>query len=187
MACECPSCYRVSPVDTPFCPACGAPMTKEAERSRENARQNRANPGLMPMRWHLFLVWILLPFELIMGCVDLYDSIKKIVEFDASLFRPELLRLVQASVGLNLVYSVALLPLAAITEAALLRMRKRGPKMLLRLDLIKAVYGVVSFVLLLLAHLDGMTLISAGASAVEMILLWVINHIYYEKRETLFL
>lgn len=186
MARECPSCHRISPVDAPYCPACGAPMTEEAVQARENARVNSHIAALLPMKWHWFLIIVSLPLGLIMGCVNLYDTVKMFVQFDAALFKPEMLGLVKVSMGLNALMSVVLLPMLAVTLLSLVRMKKRGPKMLLWVYLLQAVYGAVNFFLLMVAGTDTMTLVNAVFSTLEMALMCLLNNIYYQKRMQLF-
>lgn len=179
----CPACQRTATVDSPYCPACGAPMNEEAQKQEENVRVNSNISALLPMKWHKFIKFVYIPLNLIMSIVNLTETIPMLTQFDASLYKLELLSLVQWSLRLDIFVGAFMIPILAMAEAGLIKMKKYGPRALLSGYLAGTIYGFCQIVLLSRAELP---LLTAVLNALELGLMFILNLIYYRKRRDLF-
>lgn len=183
MARECPSCHRISQLETPYCPACGAPMTAESVQQEQNARVNHGIAALLPMKWHKFLTWVYLPWSIINNGINLYNQFVLIRDFDAAEFSSDLMTLAKCTLGLNMALCLALVPILLLAEIGLLKMQKRGPKILLANFLLQSLYGVANIALLAMANVDFFLSLVATT---EMVLMYILNRKYYRNRQDLF-
>ena len=175
----CPRCQRESPVETEFCPACGAPMDEHVF----HGQQSRAGSLGMPMKWHKFLTWVSLPLGTLMMLHTLITTISNLARFDAKLYVEALVPLVRFSLYTDLAVCAVLLPCFVWTELALLRMQWRGVRGLLLLYGLQAVYGLVQIYLFI--RVGANTLIPI-LSLIETALLLLLSRVYYKKRRGLF-
>ena len=177
----CPSCHRESPVESDFCPACGAPMNEHALRGQKKAAVRALDDP--PMKWHKFLTWISLPLSIVMAVVGLVSAWQTLSSFDPSLFVPEYLPAVRLTMYLDLAVNALMLPLLGIAEYGLLTMRRIGVRALLALYGIQVVYAAV--LLALLVRVKGDPL-QAAVSIVSSGVILALTAVYYKKRQRLF-
>ena len=178
MARVCPSCHFESAVDSAYCPACGAPMDGgEAPREPADAR-------LLPMRWHKFVVYFILPLSLALNLYNLIASWRETAAMDLSAAAPETLGLLKTVLYLGPAVQLLLIPLMLYAELGLVRMRWRGVRALLCLYAVNGIYAVVAAYLL--TRLGLPLPAEMMASAAEAALMVALNRIYYRKRRALF-
>ncbi len=177
----CPKCHRESPVDTDYCPACGAPMDEHVLSGQEKAARRVLDAP--PMKWHKFLTWVSLPLSVVMAIVGLVQAWQTLAAFDESLYIPEYVSLVRFSSQLSVFMEIVVLGLAAGAEWLLLKMKWRGVRLLLMLYAVNSIYTAVTAYMLYKVGLDlEEPIVMLGGS----LLMLVLTRIYYNKRRTLF-
>ncbi len=177
----CPVCHRESPVESDFCPACGAPMDEHvASGQKKAAARALDNP---PMKWHKFLTWFSLPLSLVVGIVSLISAWQDIQGFDPSLYKPEYLTLVKTVMRISLISEIVSLPLILGAEMFLLRMQWTGVRLLLALYVIQLVLAIVLLILGLRTPIDP---VQTSAAVISSALMVVLNAVYYGKRRKMF-
>ena len=177
----CPQCGRESPVESDFCPACGAPMDAHVLAGQEKAASRAQDHP--PMKWHRFLTWVSIPLGLIMTVVSLVTAVQDLSGFDASLYKPEFVSLVRFSLYLDVCMSIVTLPLLAGAEYGLLKQKWLGVRLILLLYTIQFVYALLMLILFLRLNVD---LLEVVASAVSSGLMLALTLMYYRKRRKLF-
>ena len=177
----CPKCGRESPVESDFCPACGAPMDEHVLQGREKAAARAmADP---PMKWHKFLTFFSLPASAVMALVNLIQAWKSLAGFDETLFVPEYISTVRFSMVLDVAVDALMLALGVATEYFLLKKRRMGVWLLMGMYVVETAYSAVMAALLVRVSADPVQAIgTAVAGIVMMALTWV----YYRKRRHLF-
>ena len=181
MAYQCPECGQEFEMQTEYCPACGKPMNPEAYRI---AKKNEAiNSRLLPLKWYKFLIWFSIPLSIVLMCVTLYQAVSALMNFDPALYKPEYLHLVRFSMYLELGAQVVLFPLMIYGECALVKKKWKGVLALLWIYGLQAVYALAGMVILLMAAADvTTTAISVG----QMIFMFFVNRVYFNKRRSMF-
>lgn len=179
----CPACGRVSPVESPFCPACGAPMSGEAEKRQNDQRDHERIPALMPMKWHKFIKFIALPLGMALAILNLADTLPLLTGFDPAMYLPGMAGTVKFSLWLDVIVNALSLPLMLTAELGLIRMKKNGLRALAVHYALQVLYGVTEVVLLLRAGLPAATAILSTA---EIAVMLALNAVYYRKRWGLF-
>lgn len=190
---ECPVCHRQSTVDAPYCPACGAPMGAvpgERQPARGEARREsaaRKGPAPLPMKWHTFLKCVSIPLSFVLAAVSLVQQIRELSAFDPANYYPQAVEAVRLSLQVGIGVNAALLAVIALIEIALVRMRWWGVGLLLGNYAFQALYGGWQLILFrpLIAAVP-VNLTGVYASLAQMLLLFVLNFIYYRKRRALF-
>ena len=177
----CPVCHRESPVESDYCPACGAPMDEHvASGQKKAAARAMDNP---PMKWHKFLTWFSLPLSLVVGVVTLIGAWQDLNSFDPSLYIPEYVDLVKTVMRVSLISEIVILPLILCAEIFLVRMQWTGVRLLLALY---AIQMISSIVLLFLALRTPVDHIQAVSSVLGSAVILVLSGIYYRKRRKMF-
>jgi len=181
MAYQCPACGQEFEMQTEFCPACGGPMNPEAHRiAQKNAE---TNARLLPMKWFKFLIWVSIPLSILLLLYSLYGTIAMLSSFDASLYKPDLLHLVRISLYMDLAVQIVLVPAMGYCEYALVKKKWLGVKALLFIYGFQAVYAVAGMVLLFMAGGD---VSGTVLSLVQMIVMLLLNRVYFNKRKSMF-
>lgn len=181
MAYQCPACGQEFEMQTEFCPACGGPMNPEAHRIAQKNAQTNAQ--LLPMRWYKFLIWISIPLSILLLFYSLYGTVSMLSAFDAALYKPEMLHLVRISLYMDLAVQTVLVPMMGYCEYALIKKKWLGVKLLLFIYGFQAVYALAGAALLLMAGAD---VSSVVFSLVQMIVMLLLNRVYFTKRKSMF-
>ena len=174
----CPKCHFESPVDSPFCPACGAAMDGEAQEKR--LRNEYSNAAVLPMKWHKFLIYVSLPLSMVLSAVELLRGF----ELDLGQASGEIAFWARAWATLSMVTLVLQLFLALFTEVNLVRLRWRGVTALLGLYGLEAVYALLTVYVLFRAGAS--VPMDIYFSVLETVAMLFINRLYYRKRKPLF-
>ena len=177
----CPVCHRESPVESDYCPACGAPMNEHVlDGQAKAAARALAQP---PMKWHKFLTWFILPLSLIMAVVGLIGAWQDLSRFDASLFKPEFISMVRFSMQLSLIVEILLIPLSALALYHLWKMKWTGVRLVLVMYALQLLYALILFGMMARVGADLMEPIVTIITAVCILAL---TWIYYKKRKNQF-
>lgn len=179
----CPSCQRENPVASPYCPACGAPMTAETRRREENLQSNSLNAHLLGMKWYKFLVFFSLPLSLLMNGYNLFQSLSSLKNFDPSLYYPEYLDAVLLSLRVGTGLTFLALIAMALAEWGLLKRRWLGAVSLF------FTYGLQLINLLFSLYLLHSVQLSTDMLPMQIItsfLMLMGNIVYFRKRKALF-
>ena len=176
----CPSCHQEFQVETPYCPACGAPMTQETILREKRAAETAA---LLPMKWHKFLIYFSVPVSLLMLAYSLVDTISMLSTLDPADFRPEALPVLRASLYLTIAVCALSIPLCVLIEYNLVKMRWRGVQLLMANYVLQLACGVATIVML--TSLGGETL-SLFVSAATQLVMMLLVRVYYRKRRVMF-
>lgn len=192
---ECPVCHHQAPFDSPYCPACGAPMQKASEEGRPSqgeaiirqVSQAQKSISPLPMKWHSFLKFVSIPFSFVLAAVNLIQEIKELSAFNAANYYPQAAEAVRLSLQVGIAVNAALLAVLTLIEIGLVRMRWQGVRLLLGNYLFQALYGVWQLILFrpLIASV-AVDLTNVYIALAQMLLLFVLNLIYYRKRRALF-
>lgn len=186
----CPSCGRQATIESEFCPACGAPMNPDAYRIQEERKQR--NAILLPMKWYKFLTRFSLPAGGLLSLYYLYQAIRSFIDFQAELYRPEVLPLLRLLMALELILPALLVPCFILAEIRLLKMRWRGVGFLLFIFLSQAVSCFLSLILMLMILKGNVTpenipvIIQAIIATAEMLIMFFANRTYFRKRKAMF-
>ena len=177
----CPVCHRESPVESDYCPACGAPMDEHVVSGQKKAAARAMDDP--PMKWHKFLTLFSLPLSFVVGVISLINGWQDLQGFDPTLYIPEYVGLVKTTMQISLVTQAAVLPLILAAEVFLVRMKWTGVRLLLALYAVQLAVSIVLFFLTLRSPADPVQTVSAVISgAVILILSWI----YYKKRRKIF-
>ena len=183
----CPKCGRSFELESPYCPACGAPMGESTMRSEHNRRVNDANPALLPLKWHNFLKFVSLPLSAITLIIGLIQDIPNLLSLDPALYYPEMLPLVRVSLLAAVLSGIISLALIVPADILLFRLRWAGTRLVLANYLFQFVYGAFNVVLFFLSprplEVDMVQLIT---SALGMLVMFFITNVYYGKRRGIF-
>ena len=126
---ECPVCHHQAPFDSPYCPACGAPMQKASEEGRPSqgeaiirqVSQAQKSISPLPMKWHSFLKFVSIPFSFVLAAVNLIQEIKELSAFNAANYYPQAAEAVRLSLQVGIAVNAALLciQILAVSEPEL--------------------------------------------------------------------
>ena len=186
----CPKCHYESPMETDYCPACGAPMNEhvlEGQKKRmiraAAPRQELTDASLLTMKWYKFLIYASLPLSVILSLVNIVNGYQQVTTLDLALIKPEYVSLVPVVLYMDLAVAVLLMPVLIYAEIGLIRKQWKGVKALLFLYGFQAVYGALA--LGLLFYMGAVTL-ETVLSLVEAAALFFLNRVYFRKRRALF-
>ncbi len=168
---------------SPYCPACGAPMTEESVKREENLAANYMNAALMGMKWYKFLTFFSLPLSLVINAVTLLNSIKLLQGFDPGQYKPEYVEPLLLSLRVGLVMVIIMMLLIGVAEWGLVKRKKLGVRALIGMYGVQLVNGVFNAVLLGRMGLLDFSTVTGIATAVMMLCL---NIVYFRKRKALF-
>lgn len=192
----CPQCKRENPVESAYCPACGAPMTEEGVRRQRMETINRLNVGLMGMKWYKFLMYFSLPASLIVNAVGLFDNIGSLSEFDLGNLSGSLVSLAKTELMGAVVLGIVMLVLLAVAEWGLVKRKWLGVKALLASYALNGLFALVMTVLVFAAKGSATTyeavvfnnIVSQYlGQAVGSVVMFCLNRVYFNKRKPLFL
>ena len=178
----CPVCHRESPVESDFCPACGAPMDEHVLEGRKKAEARALdNP---PMKWYKFLIYFILPLNIVTGIVQSVSSWQNLRAYDPGIYRPELRDLVLLVMRMEVGMEAITVALAAAAFWLLRKMKWRGAVIVITLYGLQTAYTAL---MLALASKAGMA-ISWDVLSTLLIsaVIFVLNLIYFNKRRRLF-
>lgn len=182
MARVCPHCHYESPVDSDFCPACGAPMDEAAAQRR--AVNEYINAAALPMKWHKFQIYFSLPLSMLMAVYGLFTVWPEMSAADFSRVSPDIVSYVRLALYLALAVQLALLPVLIYTEINLIRLRWRGVRALLCLYAAQVIFAAAEAYLM--RRIGEAVPMDVVLSAAEEAALFFLCRAYYRKRRALF-
>lgn len=178
---ECPACHFEAPEGAEYCPACGAPLNEHVLHGLEQQRIRAADE--LPMRWYKFLIYVSLPFSLLMALYNLYTGWQNVQSLDTAQFVSRYSALLATVLRLDMAVALALLAPLALAEVWLIRRQWRGVRMLLFLYAFQAVYGLLAVIIL---NREGIPIGMTVGSLLESAVMFFVNRAYFQRRRGLF-